>query len=44
VLVGSFSGTLSGSQARGQTTLRAEVASPMGPNTSSCTIELDRAG
>jgi serine/threonine protein kinase/peptidoglycan hydrolase-like protein with peptidoglycan-binding domain len=44
VLVGSFSGVLSGSQVRGQTTIRAEMASPMGPNTSACTIELDRAG
>ena len=43
VLVGSFSGALSGSRVRGQTTIRAEVASPMGPNTSACTIELDKA-
>lgn len=44
VLVGSFSGALSGSQIRSQTTVRADMASPMGPNVSSCTIELDRAG
>ena len=44
VLVGSFSGALSGSQIRSQTTVRADMATPMGPNVSSCTIELDRAG
>lgn len=44
VLVGSFSGAVSGSQIRGQTTARAGMASPMGPNVSACTIELDRAG
>lgn len=44
VLTGSFSGTLSGSQVRAQTTVRADMASPMGPNVSACTIELDRAG
>lgn len=43
-LVGSFSGALSGSQIRTQTTVRADMATPMGPNVSSCTIELDRAG
>ena len=43
-LVGSFSGALSGSQIRSQTTVRADMANPMGPNVSSCTIELDRAG
>ena len=44
ILVGSFSGSLSGSQIRSQTTVRADFASPMGPNVSACTIELDRAG
>ena len=44
VLVGSFSGTLSGSQIRSQTTVRADMSTPMGPNVSACTIELDRAG
>lgn len=44
VLVGSFSGALSGSQIRSQTTVRADFASPMGPNVSACTVELDRAG
>jgi hypothetical protein len=43
-LVGSFSGALSGSQIRSQTIVRADMANPMGPNVSSCTIELDRAG
>jgi peptidoglycan hydrolase-like protein with peptidoglycan-binding domain len=43
-LVGSFSGVLSGSQIRSQTTVRADMATPMGPNVSACTIELDRAG
>jgi len=44
ILVGSFSGALSGSQIRGQTTIRADVSSQHGPNVSACTIELDRAG
>lgn len=44
VLVGSFSGALSGSQIRSQTTIRADMGSPMGPNVSACTIELDRDG
>ena len=44
ILVGSFSGAVSGSQIRVQTTIRADMASPMGPNVSVCTVELDRAG
>ena len=44
VLVGSFSGALSGSQIRATAFIRAEQESPKGPNESSCTIELDRAG
>jgi serine/threonine protein kinase len=44
VLVGSFSGVLSGSQIRATALIRAEQKSPKGPNESSCTIELDRAG
>ncbi|MDO8973004.1 protein kinase [Reyranella sp.] len=44
ILVGSFSGALSGPQIRTQATLRADFRSDQGPNQSSCTIELDRAG
>ena len=44
ILVGSFSGALSGSQIRARTYIRADFKSQQGPNESSCTIELDRAG